>query len=89
MQLASSASALRRCARAQCRARERHPAQFKACSACKKVVYCMKECQQGDYPDHRAACKAQRAATQEKEARRAAVAQIVAEERAAAGLGSL
>ena len=85
----AATSGLRRCARAQCGARERHPAQFKACSACKKVVYCGKDCQQGDYPDHRAACKAQRAAQQEKEARRAAVAQIVAEERAAAGLDPL
>jgi hypothetical protein len=82
----AATSGLRRCHKARCGARERHPAQFKACSACKKVVYCTKECQTADYPEHRAACKAQRAATAEKEARRAAVAQIVAEERAAQGL---
>jgi len=80
----AAAAGLRRCAHAGCGARERHPAQFKACSACKHAVYCSKEHQQEAYPEHRAACKAQRAATAEKDARRAAMAAIVAEERASA-----
>ena len=58
---AASLSAARRCcALASCGARELHVAHFKACAACKTVVYCCKEHQVADWSNHKAACKAAR-----------------------------
>ena len=59
---AAAAPGLRSCALAGCGSRERHPAHFKSCGACKTVVYCSKEHQTEDWPAHKAACKAARKA---------------------------
>jgi hypothetical protein len=57
------ARGLRSCALAACAAREVHASQFKACGACKTVVYCSREHQLADWPAHKAACKAARKAS--------------------------
>ena len=57
---AAAAPGLRSCALAGCGARERHPSHFKACAACRAVVYCSKEHQVQDWSAHKAACKAAR-----------------------------
>ena len=54
------APGLRSCALASCDAREAHPQHFKACAACRQVVYCSREHQLADWPQHKAACKAAR-----------------------------
>ena len=59
---AAAAPGLRTCALESCDAREQHPRHFKACAACKAVVYCSKEHQTQDWPAHKAACKAARKA---------------------------
>ena len=59
---AASAPGLRYCALAGCDSREQHPAHFKACAACKAVVYCSKEHQVQDWSAHKTACKAARKA---------------------------
>ena len=59
---AASAPELRSCTLESCGAREKHPAHFKACAACKAVVYCSKEHQAQDWPNHKVACKAARKA---------------------------
>ena len=59
---AAAAPGLRTCALAGCGSRERHPAHFKSCGACKTVAYCSKEHQVEDWPAHKAACKAARKA---------------------------
>jgi len=53
---------LRRCALPACDAQEAHPGHFKKCGACKTVAYCGREHQQQDWPTHKAACQAARAA---------------------------
>ena len=53
-----SDSGRRRCALAGCGAKEAHVSHFKACAACKAVVYCSREHQVADWPNHKAACKA-------------------------------
>lgn len=55
-----AAATLRGCALAACTACEVHASQFKRCSACSGVVYCCKDHQVEDWPDHKAACKAAR-----------------------------
>lgn len=50
------------CALQSCSVREKHAAHFKKCSARKAVVYCCKEHQVENWPAHKAACKAARAA---------------------------
>ena len=55
-----AAPGLRRCALASCGAKEAHPSHYKACAACRGVVYCCKEHQQQHWPSHKAACKAAR-----------------------------
>ena len=57
-----AAPGLRRCALASCGAKEAHPSHYKACAACRGVVYCCKEHQQLHWPSHKAACKAAKAA---------------------------
>ena len=52
--------ASRRCALAACNETEFTPGQFKACAACRAVVYCCKAHQSEDWPSHKAACKAAR-----------------------------
>ena len=59
---AAAAPGLHTCALAGCGAREQHPRHFKACAACKIGVYCSKEHQLADWPEHKAACKAARKA---------------------------
>ena len=54
---------LRSCGMASCGAREAHPQHFKACAACRTVVYCCREHQVADWPVHKAACKAARKTT--------------------------
>ena len=64
-----AARGLRGCALAGCPVREVHVSQFKSCAACKTVVYCCKEHQVEDWPQHKSACKAARkasASTQER-----------------------
>ena len=56
----AQSAATRCCALASCGARELHVAHFKACAACKTVVYCSKEHQTQDWPNHKAACKTAR-----------------------------
>jgi hypothetical protein len=51
-----------RCALPACNAPELRACAFNKCSACKTVVYCCKEHQVDDWPRHKAACKAARAA---------------------------
>ena len=58
---------LRACDAPGCGKRELHLNHFKVCSACgsvvpsgDKVAYCSRECQQADWPRHKAACKAAR-----------------------------
>lgn len=55
-----AAPGLRHCALASCGAKEAHPSHYKACAACRGVVYCCKEHQQQHWPSHKAACKAAR-----------------------------
>ena len=58
---AATSPALKRpCALASCGVRELHVNHFKACAACKAVVYCSREHQVADWPAHKAACKAVR-----------------------------
>jgi hypothetical protein len=57
-----AARGLHACAAPACGAREAHVSQFKKCSACKTTVYCSKEHQVAHWPQHKAACKAVRAA---------------------------
>ena len=57
-----SAPGLRRCALASCGVKEAHPQHYKACAACRAVVYCCREHQLAHWPDHKAACKAARKA---------------------------
>jgi hypothetical protein len=52
-----SDSGRRRCALAGCGAKEAHVSHFKTCAACKAVVYCSREHQVADWPNHKAACK--------------------------------
>ena len=59
---AMSAPGLRSCCLASCGAREAHPQHFKACAACRTVVYCCREHQVADWSAHKAACKAARKA---------------------------
>ena len=59
---AMTAPGLRNCTLASCGAREAHPQHFKACAACRSVVYCSREHQVADWPAHKAACKAARKA---------------------------
>ena len=57
---------LRACANGECQAVEAHASQFKACSACKRAVYCGAACQKAHWrAGHKAACQArpQRAAS--------------------------
>ena len=61
---AHAAPQCRGCARAGCGAREPHPSAFKACAACRTVVYCGRDCQTADWPSHKAACKAARKAAE-------------------------
>ena len=56
----NAARGLQSCA--HCGATESHVAQFKRCSACKGVVFCCKDCQLANWPQHKAACKAARKA---------------------------
>ena len=59
---AAAAPGLRSCALDSCGARERHPAHFKLCAACKTVAYCSREHQLAGWQAHKAACKAARKA---------------------------
>ena len=66
---AAAAPGLRACNLRACTAREQHRGAFKACGACRGVVYCCKEHQTAHWPAHKAACKASRkAAVQQAEA---------------------
>ena len=47
---------------AACGARETRVEEFKLCSACKRAAYCGKDCQAAHWRQHKAACKAARAA---------------------------
>ena len=58
-----NAPGLRRCALASCGAKEAYPQHYKACAACRAVVYCCKEHQLQHWPSHKAACKAVSKAT--------------------------
>jgi hypothetical protein len=60
VQAEKEAPGLQSCA--HCGAREVHVAQFKRCAACKGVVFCGKDCQLANWPQHKAACKAARKA---------------------------
>jgi hypothetical protein len=53
---------LRACALATCGVREVHAAQFKRCSACNGAIYCGREHQVADWPNHKVACRAARLA---------------------------
>ena len=57
-----AAGRLQQCALAGCAARESHASQFKRCGACRTVCYCCREHQVEDWPSHKAACKANKAA---------------------------
>ena len=57
-----NAPGLRTCALPGCGAKEAHPAHFKSCAACRTVVYCCREHQAEDWPNHKKACKAARKA---------------------------
>ena len=59
---AGAAPGLCSCALDSCAARERHPAHFKLCAACKTVAYCSREHQLAGWPAHKASCKAARKA---------------------------
>jgi len=61
---ASAPELLRSCALASCGAKEAHVSHFSKCAACKTVVYCSKDCQLADWPDHKKACKAARKAAE-------------------------
>ena len=61
------APGLRHCALSSCGVKEAHPQHFKACAACRRVVYCCKEHQSQDWPAHKAACKAARKAKAESQ----------------------
>ena len=50
------------CEMPECGAPEMRAGAFKKCGACKKALYCCKEHQVDDWPRHKAACKAARAA---------------------------
>ena len=65
---ASVAPGLHRCALAGCGTKESHPQHFKRCAACHEVVYCCKEHQIADWPNHKPACKAARKAKAESQA---------------------
>jgi hypothetical protein len=56
----NAARGLQSCA--NCGAREVHVAHFKRCAACKGVVFCSKDCQLANWPQHKAACKVARKA---------------------------
>lgn len=55
---AAAAPGLRLCSLRSCGAREEQKGAFKACGACRGVVYCCKEHQKQHWPAHKAACKA-------------------------------
>jgi hypothetical protein len=57
---AAAAPGLRMCSLRSCGAREEQKGAFKACGACRGVVYCCKEHQAQHWPAHKAACKASR-----------------------------
>jgi len=59
-QAGNVAVGLRPCA--HCGAREVHVKQFKRCGACKGPRFCSKDCQEANWPAHKAACKAARKA---------------------------
>ena len=60
-----AAATLKCCSLQSCATRELHPGHYKQCGACKTVVYCCREHQVADWPDHKAACKAARKAAAE------------------------
>ena len=69
---AAAAGQLRNCALASCGAKEAHVSHFSRCAACKGVVYCCREHQVADWPQHKAACKAVRKAASAKDVARRA-----------------
>ncbi len=63
---AAAAKGLHACALSACAARELNAGQHKKCSACRTVGYCSKAHQVQDWPQHKAACKAARAAAAQR-----------------------
>jgi hypothetical protein len=63
---AAAAKGLHACALVSCAARELNAGQHKKCSACRTVGYCSKEHQVEHWPQHKAACKAARAAAAQR-----------------------
>jgi hypothetical protein len=63
---AAAAKGLHGCALASCTAREVNAGQHKKCGACRTVGYCCKAHQVEDWPQHKAACKAARAAAAQR-----------------------
>jgi hypothetical protein len=63
---AAAAQGLHTCALASCTAREVNAGQHKKCGACRTVGYCSKAHQVEDWPQHKAACKAARAAAAQR-----------------------
>jgi hypothetical protein len=57
-----STATLRCCAMQACGAREVRRSQYKRCAACATVVYCSRAHQLEDWPSHKKACRAARAA---------------------------
>ena len=53
---------LRACALGSCGMRETYPAQHKLCAACGNAAYCCRKHQVAHWAEHKAACKAARAA---------------------------
>jgi len=47
-----------------CHKRESWETRFKTCNACKMVLYCCKECQEADWPNHKTFCKQNRNTTE-------------------------
>ena len=59
---AAAPERLRVCALGSCGVRETYPAQYKLCAACTAAAYCSREHQVAHWAEHKAACKAARAA---------------------------
>ena len=59
---AAAPGRLRVCALRSCGVRETYPAQHKLCAACAAAAYCCREHQVAHWAEHKAACKAARAA---------------------------